>query len=272
MSGYKHILCPLTGASGDAAALGAALGLGLAFEAEVEVLHPRLDAVAAAPLVGEGLSGEVIEEVIAVAAREIEARAEAVRTLFETKRGGMKRAPASRFLDIQLSESDVAHHGRLSDLIVLPRLEGQEAQETAQLFHALLMGAGHPLLMIPPGGAKPVGRRVAVAWNGSAEAARAVTAARPFLERAEAVFVLTAGSHGAPEGLITHLARHGVKASSATVREGDAGAHLLDAAVENGADLLIMGAYTHSRLRQLLFGGVTRHVLDHAPIPVLMMH
>ncbi len=121
-----------------------------------------------------------------------------------------------------------------------------------------------------------IGSRVCVAWNGTAESAAAVAGAMPWLERAEAVRVLYADEYQrrGPEaaGLLDYLAWHGVKADSAQFKplNNSVGAGLLAASAEFGADLQVMGAYSHSRLRQLILGGVTRHVLEHANITLLM--
>jgi nucleotide-binding universal stress UspA family protein len=115
-----------------------------------------------------------------------------------------------------------------------------------------------------------------VAWNGTAESAAAVYAVLPWLKRAEAVRVLSAEEYqrrgpGA-QNLASYLALHDVRVELATFRpiDRDVGAGMLAAAREFGADLLAMGAYSHSRLRQLILGGVTRHVLENATLPVMM--
>ena len=121
-----------------------------------------------------------------------------------------------------------------------------------------------------------MGTRVCVAWNGTAESAAAVQAALPWLQRAEAVRILSADEYQragplAPD-LANYLALHGVEAELGRFRplDREVGAGMLAAAREFRADLLTMGAYSHSRLRQLILGGVTRHVLEYADLPVIM--
>jgi nucleotide-binding universal stress UspA family protein len=127
-----------------------------------------------------------------------------------------------------------------------------------------------------------MGRNVLVAWNGSREATRAVNDALPILERAEKVTVLAVnprkggGDHGdiPSADIALHLARHGVKAeASQTVsNELEVGDTILSRLADFGSDLVVMGAYGHSRMRELLMGGVTRELLQHMTVPVLLSH
>jgi nucleotide-binding universal stress UspA family protein len=134
-------------------------------------------------------------------------------------------------------------------------------------------------MVIPYIGARRrIGNKLLVAWNGSREAARAVADAMPLLERADEVKVLSAKPldigdlSGADIAL--HLARHDVntEASSSANKDIDIGDLLLNEAAQEGADLLVMGAYGHSRFRETVLGGATRHVLKNMTVPVLMSH
>ena len=136
-----------------------------------------------------------------------------------------------------------------------------------------MTAAGAPVLMVPPGVSGVIGRTVLVAWNGKREAARAAHDALPFLQGAERVELCAIGE-GAGAGLddaAGMLRRHGVPVQAERLAGGDlhAGEMLLAQAVAHRADLLVMGAYGHSRLRELVIGGATRHVLHHATLPVL---
>ena len=145
------------------------------------------------------------------------------------------------------------------------------------------LGTGRPILVVPYIGARQeMGRNVLVAWNGSREATRAVNDALPILERADKVTVLAVNpkKNGSDHGdipsadIALHLARHGVKAeASRTVSdELKVGPIILSRISDLGADLVVMGAYGHSRMRELLMGGVTRDLLRHMTVPVLMSH
>jgi nucleotide-binding universal stress UspA family protein len=147
----------------------------------------------------------------------------------------------------------------------------------------VLLGAGRPVLVVPYVGARgPVGERVVIAWNASREATRAVNDALPILERATKVTVLVINPRGGPAGhrdvpgadLALHLARHGVNAE-ATATESEevkAAELLLSTLADLGADLLVMGGYGRSRLRELILGGVTRDILRAMTTPVFMSH
>ena len=163
---------------------------------------------------------------------------------------------------------------RLSDLIVLQQPDGD-----GRLVEEMLFRSGRPVLVVPRlGEHKTPGRHILVGWNDSREAARAVHDAMPLLQRAESVTVLTADSAGAdamPGGdIAAHLARHGVVVS--LTRSSDAEADptdlLLNAAADRGADLIVVGGYGHSRLREMVLGGVTRGLLHQMTVPVLFSH
>lgn len=145
------------------------------------------------------------------------------------------------------------------------------------------LGAGRPVLVVPYIGAtREVGKNVLVAWNGSREATRAVNDALPILERADKVTILAVDPRegGADHGdipsadIALHLARHGVKAEAAQTVSSDidVGDVILSRISDLGADLAVMGAYGHSRMRELMMGGVTRDLLRHMTIPVLLSH
>jgi len=178
-----------------------------------------------------------------------------------------------------------AMHGRYADLIVMGQLDAYDSQ--AGLLRArpeeVTMLAGRPVLVVPfTGHFERLGARVLVGWDVSREAARAVGDAMPLLARAEAVTVLTIDAEQSPFGhgeipgadIALYLARHGVKAEVArTVSVGiGIGNTLLSRAADYEANLLVMGAYGHSRVRELLLGGTTRTVLTSMTLPVLMSH
>ena len=283
----RKLLLPLTGTAAGEAALVTALDIARYWEAHVLALHVRVDSRDVAPLAGEGLSGAMIEEMMTATEADSLARANAVRAMFDRTiaargvavgepRAGERGATAS-FATVTGREEDlVAQQARLADLTVVPHPEAADDVSSSEALHAVLFDSGHPVLIAPQQAPEHIGRRICLAWNGTAESASAVYAALPWLVRAEAVRILAADEYqrrgpAAPD-LASYLALHDVHAEIATFRpiDREVGAGLLKAATEFGADLLAMGAYSHSRLRQLLLGGVTRHVLEHAALPVLM--
>ncbi len=283
----RKILLPLTGTAAGGAALQTALMVARLWNAHVTALHVRVDSRDVAPLAGEGLSGAMIEEMMSATEKESNDRAHAVRSMFERfvaenhvrvsdGRSGPEGATAS-FAAVTGREEDlVAQQARLADLTVVPHPEAGEDVSSSDALHAVLFDSGRPVLIAPRTAPPSVGTRVCIAWNGTAESAAAVHAVLPWAQRAQAVRVLSSEDYQRrgplAQNLAAYLALHGVTAELATFRpiDRDVGAGMLAAAREFGADLLAMGAYSHSRLRQLILGGVTRHVLENATLPVMM--
>jgi nucleotide-binding universal stress UspA family protein len=288
---YRRLLLPLTGTAAGEAALATALMVARIWHAHVHCLHVRVDARDVAPLAGEGLSGAMIEEMMAATERESGERAGRVRALFErfTEQAGdvtladsaetARRAegPTLSFESIAGREEDiVAQRSRLYDMAVVPSPEAEEDVSSSDALHAVLFDSGRPVLIAAREPPTTIGTRVCCAWNGSAESAAAIAAALPWLHRANAVRVLYADEYQRRgpdvDGILRYLRWHEITAEKALFKPAtkDVGAALLGAARDFGADLLCMGAYSHSRLRQLILGGVTRHVLENADMPVLM--
>ncbi len=175
-----------------------------------------------------------------------------------------------------------ARHARYADLVIMgqhaPRGEDGHGHYDSPAEVALL--SGRPVLVLPYAGRfERIGTRVLLAWNGTLEATRAATEAMPLLEKAEAVDVVVVddggrGAEGARPGadVALYLARHGLKPSVTVISRGglSEAEALLSAAADRGADLLCMGAYGHSRLRELAFGGVTFEMMRHMIIPTLI--
>jgi nucleotide-binding universal stress UspA family protein len=287
---YRRLLLPLTGTAAGEAALNTALMVARTWNAHVHCLHVRVDARDVAPLAGEGLSGAMIEEMMAATERESGERAGRVRALFEkfvqgrdvtialSAESALKAdGPTLSFESIAGREEDVvAQQSRLYDMAVVPHPEADDDVSSSDALHAVLFDSGRPVLIAPRESPASIGTRVCCAWNGTAESAAAVAAALPWLHHAEAVRVLHSEDYQrrgpSAEGLQAYLRWHGVQAEAMAFKPQtrEVGAGLLGGARDFQADLLCMGAYSHSRLRQLILGGVTRHVLENADIPVLM--
>jgi nucleotide-binding universal stress UspA family protein len=284
----KVILTPLFGAPSDDAALATALAVARKFSAHIDVMHIRADPRTMIPYIGEGMSGALIEEMIASAEQQADERAKRVRQTFDDwcAKAALPMGEAAAdtpncawIEDTGRPDACVARRGRVADVVVIARPEGESAVTTiTETLEAALMDSGSPLLVAPSEPPDAVGDRVAIAWNGGLEAARAVTAAMPILKAADSVSILTVGDscppEATPEALAGYLSSHGVSAEVRNLEEGaeHMSATLLQSAQEAGANLMVMGAYTHSRLRELVFGGVTYEVLSAADMPVLMAH
>jgi nucleotide-binding universal stress UspA family protein len=134
------------------------------------------------------------------------------------------------------------------------------------------------MLLTPPAEPETLGDTVLLAWNASPQAAHAAASALPFLQSAVRVVVMSVGNGPEPAPTAEELARalgwHGIRAEARHIEQGSRRVRdiLLVEATAMAADLLVIGAYSHSRLRQVVFGGVTEHMLDYAELPVLMAH
>ena len=208
----------------------------------------------------------------------------AMRAAFEAAAGGS----SAQWREVEADNATVAdivlQHARAADLVVAAQSE-PDWQWTLYLDIAdrLAVESGRPVLIVPNEGVhRDFGKKVLVAWNARREAARAVFDALPLLQRADEVKVVWvnpqdegAGAVDVPAGdICAALARHGVKCEATEVvrPRGGVGGTLLTRAAEYGSDLLVMGCYGHSRLREFVLGGASRHVLEHMTIPVLMSH
>jgi nucleotide-binding universal stress UspA family protein len=224
--------------------------------------------------------GDTVPTPISPASREAE-RAEQVEELFRTELrahglGGEWHllSPGETAVFIDLAKS--------FDLTILGQLS-PEIRSTGFRPDEIVIATGRPVLVVPYAGAfDTVGRRALVAWDGTREAARAANDALPLLENAEAVTVMFVGAretaleehHPSIERIVHHLQRHGIAARAEETLQGDLRISdvLLSRAADLAVDLLVAGAYHHSQLREALVGGVSRDLLDHMTVPVLMSH
>lgn len=171
----------------------------------------------------------------------------------------------------------IGETGRVFDLLVLPQ-PGSLPRMPESIFESALFDSGRPILIVPPGRHGPICRKVVIAWNSSTETARGVALAMPFLRRAEAIEVLSIEGATVPGPTSTELADalrlHGLPVTARHVDPGSrsVGVTLVEEARDWGADMIVKGAYTQSRLRQLIFGGLTRHLITASTIPVMFSH
>lgn len=283
----RKILVPLAGRAEDVEVLTTALSVSRAFEAQLVVLFARPDPTEALPYLGDGVSGQVIEDLMQAAREGADQASGRVKSALAkiagdagvpvAEKGGEVTLPSVRFLDVTGRRDEVVSaHSRLSDLIVFG--EGTTGVAGGTALEAAMMSAGRPVLIAPQKSWNPVGGSVCIGWDDSSEAAHAVTAAIPFLEKAKKVTILCIGSKELDPGpgstLADYLELHGVVADVHLVDAAGraAGEVLLERAEQAKTDLLVMGGYSHSRLREFIIGGATQHIRSHATIPVLMAH
>ncbi len=286
---YRKILVPLVGTGRDATVLKHGFDLAKTFASHVAALFIRPDPAEVIPYLGDGISASGVQEVIdtsrvataaasAAAQRAFEAAAKAAGLATEAKprsAGGMGGSFATRE---GVMDDVVAEEARLSDLVLFDcPAEAQEMGLRAALESALINGR-KPVLLVPRSIASIAGAKVAIGWDGGAAAAHAISAAIPLLKRAESIEILNLSSGPIDtvqmDRLRDYLALHGLKAIEHGINPGSQGTAvtLIDAAQRADAGLLVMGGYEHSRLREIALGGVTRHILAHATMPVFLAH
>jgi nucleotide-binding universal stress UspA family protein len=197
----------------------------------------------------------------------------------QVPRDGAGRSACAAWFDSAPGGEDfVGSYGRLFDLIVLGRpAKGRQGPRMTTLESALFE-SGRPVLLAPPTPPRRIGDTILVAWNCSTEQARATALAMPLLRKAGRVIICTVEGFTVPgpsgEQMARNLVRSDVRAEATTVAPGQrkAGEVILGQADALGCDLIVKGAYTQSRLRQMIFGGTTQHILTHATVPVLLAH
>jgi nucleotide-binding universal stress UspA family protein len=283
----KSILAPIGGGGGEAD-LALALQVGRRLDARVTALHVLADTAEAMPYMTVGLTGRAVDELI----DEVDKRLgeETVRALeaFHAACALAGTGPVESFgppgfaarFETATGRSDdlIAAHGRVHDLVVIGCPPGLDPTNVSEI-QAAIMQTGRPVLLAPPAVPDSIAARIAIAWNGSVEAARALAAVVAFAAGAERVVVLTVAEEGraaqpGPEAAVAYLAAHGIAAEARFIEPSSkpVAESLLLAADQERADLLAMGAYTHSRLRETVLGGVTHDVFYNLDLPVLMAH
>lgn len=283
----RVILVPLSGEPHDGVALAAAYSVARRFRSHIEGLFVRPDPMAALGAF-EGIPPEMVGTVTRSLGATWNERAERARAAFDAARASADVPVAgqptgtdtvsARWRDVAGADDDLLiGHGRLADLVVFAGVRSETNTEQRRRFVNVMFNGARPVLMVPLRGQPQLGRSVALAWNGSAEAARALSGAMPLLINAEEVHVLTAATPRtraeSGDALKEYLAWHGVIAEVHPMYpEASVGEALLQKTKDLDADVLVMGGYGRSRFREWVFGGVTRHVLGHYDRPLLISH
>jgi nucleotide-binding universal stress UspA family protein len=281
----KTILVPTEQNAGMESALDCALLLANKFDGWIEGFPLR-------PAVADMVAMDPDAGLTMVAVRENDAdmvrQAEELFRSFMQKHGVQPKAadtasPAAAIswswrTDAPSGHDFVGSYGRVFDVVVLAR-PGEEWQSPSMVtLESALFESGRPVLIAPPTSPQSLATNILIAWNRSTEQARTTAFAMPLLRGAKRVTILTVESAvvAGPSGveMARSLAMHGIAADTLTIAPGkvSAGETILRKADELGCDLIVKGAYTQSRLRQMIFGGTTRHILANAKLPVLMAH
>lgn len=277
---YKTLFTVLTDADPADSALSAAADLARDLGAHLDVLCLGVD-TSQAGYYFAGANAMVLQEAITRASDQAAALDKAARAWLE--RTDLPWSCDAAMAQIGDLGRYVSAHARFSDLVVLPRPYGKDTgAEREPVIEGALFDGQTPVLVVPDDATPAASpKRVAIAWNESAEALRTVRAALPFLQAADRVSVVVVDPpvHGPnrsdPGGLLSqYLSRHGVKVeidvlAKSMPRVSDV---LLRYATDSSADMLVMGAYGHSRFREAILGGATRDMLEEAHLPVFMAH
>ncbi len=277
---FKSLLVPVDQRERSRRSLEVAADLARAFDAHLTGLYvrPRMYIPSAARI------EPGVELVMEYQRKAVDELAASARAHFDRAVGR-----ASARTEWRVDEGDTAEvaitHARYADLVVTNQTDPEDESSAgpSHFAESIIMAVGRPVLIVPfVGHFDTVGQTVLVCWNASREAARAVSDALPLLQRAKTVRVLAIDPTASAEGhgevpsadISLFLARHGVNAvASRTPSAGlDAGDVILSHAADHGIDLIVMGAYGHSRLREVVMGGATRTVLRQMTVPVLMSH
>jgi nucleotide-binding universal stress UspA family protein len=274
---YKTFLVHVDNGKYCPARLDMAIHLARRFDAHLVGLHAltavRLPAYAIAE------AGATLIEAQKSVAREQASRAE---SLFKKAIAGAGLNSTEWRVSSDDAVDAVTLHARYADVVVLGQPRERDGSGVESDFaERVVLSAGRPVLMVPYAGKfEGVGKRILVAWNTGREATRAVTDAIPMLREAEQVHVVVFNPEGTAHGAVPgadiglYLARHSVPVEVSYHRADDidVGNQLLSRVADLGIDLIVMGAYGHSRLRELVMGGATRTILESMTAPVLMSH
>jgi nucleotide-binding universal stress UspA family protein len=287
----KTILVHLRGESCDAATLSAALQVARPFAAHFECLHVRPDLGAliarARPAILEGET-DVIARAVESVKKESAESAQRASDTFSTfciqeriRRGELPdkvdEISASFREDIGSELDRLIVQSRRHDLVVVKGGSAKDGGLGSSDVGRLILGAGRPVLLAPTVPSRAI-RTVVVSWKDTPEAARAVSAAMPILERAKRIFVVTAGEdedlRSDQNGIVSHLRWHGLDCETVHVEPRGRSAYdaVLETARTADADLLVAGAYGRSRLSEVVFGGFTEGILEDVSLPVLLFH
>ena len=275
----RRILAPLFGVPGDTSALKAALKLAGTFSGRVSALHVSADPYDSFPVVGDAMTPQLLEAAMDSARELSNVRLKAARETFDTlTESDGEGIPADWRDETGRAHRLMPQFARLCDLAVIGGLGPKADPSIHIVFEAILFSSGRPVLLIPDGYEGTIGTRIALAWSDTIEASRALHNARPLMRAAERVDVLNIVNDAvdADEAaeVCTYLEAHDIKAAPRPIASDGkrVAAMLMDHARAEGADMLVLGAYGHSRLGEMVFGGVTHDILNDFDFPVLMTH
>lgn len=281
----KHILVPMLGDTRDTVSLDAAAKLTRASGGHIDVRLFVRDPRNIVPYVGEGVNAEAIAQIVEEGEKRTKDLTETAKRTFQkwckddniNETEIFEKGQTSANFDVKKGPipDAIVPLARLVDVCVFTNSHDAENPDRSDLMMAAMLETGRPVLLVPSTVPPQIGSRIVVAWNGSIEATRAVVATMPMMQQAEAVFVLAVDDPADKfdaSGLATTLQMNDIAATAIKAESGkaDVTATLASEAKKVSADLIVIGAYSHSRLRQIVFGGVTNDIQKHPQIATLL--
>lgn len=289
---FKTILAAASGGSANDGTIDLACQFARRFGAHLEAFHAKPDPrdlfTYSTDSFGTSMSGDFVDRFVkdsdAIAAKtkagfEATIARHQIATSTAPSLGLPEKIPASAAWheEVGYAPTLVARRARFFDLVVLGRSDRVVDQPHTDVVEQTLIHSGRPVLVAPAQTQTDIGDNVAIGWNGSAEATRALTASLPFLSSARGVSIITIGDRhqGSAAALVEYLGWHGIAGKHRhlpAVEGAGVGQQLLSAAHDQGATLLVMGGYGHVPWREFLFGGATREVVGVSLMPLLLTH
>lgn len=289
MLNVKKILVPVQGTALVDTTLTTAYLLSQSYDAHLAVLHIRPDKKDIIPLTGEGLSGTMIEEVMNIAEHEGSKRLKFAHNIFdefidrnhikminpEAGRAAETGKTASFIVETGRENEVATYWSRLSDVTVVAHPDSGENISSSEMLHALLFESGRPVVIAPKEKPTSVGKRICIAWNGSAESAAALHSSLRWMDNAEKIAILYSDDYEKRgldiKDVADYIKFYGVDVELCQMKgDKNTGENMIGACTDFNADLLCMGAYSHPRWKQIILGGVTSYMLDNANLAVLM--
>jgi nucleotide-binding universal stress UspA family protein len=283
------ILAPVTGSDADAVVLATAFAMAKSLQAHVEVLFIHPDPREAVPVTNMPMSPMVIQELVDTAEELRKVAVQAAKAFLADAAGKANvrivKTPI-RSETVTASYREVSGHfpqritdaSRLSDLVVFPPMARADDRELHDGFVQVLTKSNRAVLLCGKAAPETIGTKVAIGWDGGVAAQHALVAAVPILQHASHVELLAVYKLAAGEARVSeakeYLGLQGIKTSEVIVEKTPEpiGDTLLEVAMNDGCDLLVVGGYGHSQLRESIFGGVTADLASQGKLPVLMVH
>ena len=281
----KLILMPLSTSGHVTERLKGGLAVAKYFNAHLDIYNTPLDPRRFLPTGQLGLPSKLVKELDTVAGRFASTESANLKTEFvslcaeqeviytDPETSCVSKPSATWHVNLGLRSEIIAEQGKVADLIIIPQSKSGKSTST---FEASVMRSGKPILLVPREMTTFDIKTVVVGWNASTEVSRALTYSLPLLKQANKVIICTSASSAdkMPNGaeVVKYLAQHDIKSEFVTFESGrqSTAKAFMSVAHKHNADLIVMGAFTHRRIQEQIFGGMTNHMLANTTLPVLM--